>query len=214
MNYVKWLIAGGIGGGIGAVVWILVGYFTEYEVGWIAWGVGLLAGIGTRMAAGEEDGWGPGLAATSMAVASVLVAKYLVVTLVIGKIVSPEFLPPVDEETMISVYADEVAEELEAEGRELTWPEDVDLETAPVKDMYPPEVWSEGEKRWNAHSPEEKQEQTKAHQEQMAELFEQLESQIREQAFTESFTPWDLLWFGLAAFTAFRIGSGLSSEGE
>jgi len=51
MNFLKWLLAGFIGAAIG----VGVGYFAEAKVGYIAWGIGLLAGIGVRVAANEDD---------------------------------------------------------------------------------------------------------------------------------------------------------------
>ena len=51
MSFLKWLAAGFIGAAIGGAVWVGVGYFAEAEVGYIAWGIGLLAGIGVRVAA-------------------------------------------------------------------------------------------------------------------------------------------------------------------
>ena len=48
-------MAGFIGAAIGGGVWVGVGYFAEAEVGYIAWGIGLLAGIGVRVVANEDD---------------------------------------------------------------------------------------------------------------------------------------------------------------
>ena len=57
MAAIRWLVGGLIGGATGVVIWVLIGYFAHYEVGWIAWGVGFLTGLGVRYAAylnGEE----------------------------------------------------------------------------------------------------------------------------------------------------------------
>jgi hypothetical protein len=42
------IIGGGIGGLIGAVIWAAVTYITEYQIGWLALGVGFLVGLGVR----------------------------------------------------------------------------------------------------------------------------------------------------------------------
>ena len=42
------IIGGGIGGLIGAVIWAAVTYLTEYQIGWLALGVGFLVGLGVR----------------------------------------------------------------------------------------------------------------------------------------------------------------------
>ena len=42
------IIGGAVGGLIGAVVWAAVTYITEYQIGWLALGVGFLVGLGVR----------------------------------------------------------------------------------------------------------------------------------------------------------------------
>ena len=118
MPTAKWLVAGLIGGAIGVLAWVLVGYFTNYEVGWIAWGVGALAGIGVRAAARDTTGTAPGLTAAGVAVACVVAAKYLVVMLLLNKHM-PE-LPStavIRTEVMIARQADKVVEEREKAGQ-------------------------------------------------------------------------------------------------
>lgn len=42
------IIGGSIGGLIGAVLWAAITYFSGYQIGWLAVGVGLLVGFGVR----------------------------------------------------------------------------------------------------------------------------------------------------------------------
>jgi hypothetical protein len=42
------IIGGSIGGFIGAVLWASITYFAEYQIGWLAVGVGFLVGLGVR----------------------------------------------------------------------------------------------------------------------------------------------------------------------
>jgi hypothetical protein len=46
----------------------------------------------------------------------------------------------------------------------------------------------------------------------MKQLMNAFEDSITESAFSESFSGWNLLWFGLAAYTAFQLGSGMAAE--
>ena len=211
MDFLKWLAAGAIGGAIGAAIWVAVGYFSGYEVGWIAWGVGFLAGVGVRIAAQDEEGLAPGLAATAVAVGAVFLGKYFVVSLAVGDLSSQFAEIELDRTDMISSVADEIAGEHDEAGKPVQWPEDVP-EDAPLQASYPPALWTEAEARWNSMTAEEQQQRTEEQQAAYAALAEQFEGGMREFALRESFSGWDLLWFGLAAYTAFSLGSGMASD--
>lgn len=148
MQSLKWFVAGAIGGAIGAAIWVAVGYLTSYEVGWIAWGIGVLVGIAVRKSAGKE----------------------------------------------------------------IAWPAEANNIEALLKDQYPKEIWAEAEKRWASLSSQEQEEKTVIYKTDFARTMEQAESEVSAEVFKESFGPLDLLWFGLAAFTAFKIGSGLAKD--
>ena len=63
-----------IGALIGAAIWTVVAMTTGYSIGWIAWGVGVLAGIGMKLGYRNQS-TSAGVAAASVALAGVLVAK-------------------------------------------------------------------------------------------------------------------------------------------
>ena len=42
------MIGGAVGGLVGAMIWAAVTYLTEYQIGWLALGVGFLVGLGVR----------------------------------------------------------------------------------------------------------------------------------------------------------------------
>lgn len=48
-NLLLGIVGGVIGGLLGAAIWAAVTYFTEYQIGWLAVGVGFLAGFGVRL---------------------------------------------------------------------------------------------------------------------------------------------------------------------
>jgi hypothetical protein len=217
MKYWKWIIAGLIGSGIGAAIWVGVAYGTGYEVGWIAWGIGILAGVGVRMAAGGEEGPAQGIAAAAVAVVAILAAKYIVVSLHVNDAMAEMSTEvTVTPEMMIAAAAQEIIEEREEAGETVEWPPEPEDEDAPLQSIYPPDVWAEAEERWNALSPEEKQARTQEHKKEMTELLTAFKSQLgdglREGAFKESFTAMDALWFILAAVSAYKIGSGADAR--
>lgn len=79
----KMLLGGLAGGIIGVVIWIGVG-LAGYELGWIAWGIGMLAGIGTRMF-NETDTPLGALSAALIAAGMVVLGKYAVYLAVVPK---------------------------------------------------------------------------------------------------------------------------------
>ena len=80
IGFPKWLLAGVVAASVGGAVWVALAYFLGVEVGYIAWGIGFLAGVGVRWAAGENGGFLPGAAAVIAAVAVVAFSKYMAVS--------------------------------------------------------------------------------------------------------------------------------------
>ena len=117
----------------------------------------------------------------------------------------------VTNEDMISTVAMEIAEERENAGQKVNWPEDL-AEEAPVSASYPPDIWAEASKNWNAVPQNEKQEKIEEQKKQFAEFAATLGDALEGSAFRDSFAAWDLLWLGLASITAFKLGSGLESD--
>lgn len=218
MAYFKWLLAALVGAAVGGAVWIAIGYYTNYEVGYIAWGIGLLAGIGVRSAAGKVEGVGPGAAAVVAAVAIVAVSKFAVVHFQVDKIMNEAFAEGENfepsEEQRIAGIAYEMAQQQEEQGQPLNWPAGKTLETAETKADFPEEVWAQAKARWDETTPEQRQQQLVEQRQAMRDLQGALKVQIRDQVFKGSFSGFDLLWFGLAAFTAFKVGSGTANENE
>lgn len=63
---------------IGAVAWVVIAIFTGYEIGWIAWGLGALAGLGMAVGHEDQDGTMAGIIAAAMAVVGILAAKGMI----------------------------------------------------------------------------------------------------------------------------------------
>jgi hypothetical protein len=210
-NVVKWTIGGAIGGLVGAGIWAAVGHYSNSEVGWIAWGIGFLVGFGVRAAAQEDEGFGPGGVATAIAIGSVVLGKYLVITWAFSGISGELANMEVTGEDMISTVAMEIAEERKSAGQTVIWPEDI-AEEAPASESFPPDIWAEASKKWNATPENEKQEQIEERNQEIAEFAAMLGDAFKGTAFRDSFAAWDLLWLGLASITAFKLGSGLASD--
>jgi len=226
MNVLKMAVGGAIAGLIGAAIWAAIGYFTGLEIGWIAWGIGMLVGIGVRVVGSQEiasfdktqrkmvrsrvgaEGPLPGMVAAVLAVVSVLAGKYALVHLFLSA-PAASLEDYLEDETMISSIADEVVFEHESQGRAVSWPAGVSPEDAYERADYPPAIWTEAESRWNALPKEERASLKKAQAELIGMAIGNMEG-AESAVFLSSFGVFDLLWFGLAAATAFKLGASAS----
>lgn len=69
-------VGGLVGAAIGGFIWGVIAINTGYEIGWIAWGVGLLAGFGVVLFAGGQRGLPLQLVAVAASVMGILIGKY------------------------------------------------------------------------------------------------------------------------------------------
>lgn len=219
----KDIVFGVLGGLVGAAAWAGVAIVTGYEVGWIAWGIGAL--VGYSVALGNKDRSRSPTAAGVIAVAitalSISAGKYAAIQLTMpsdAELVEMFTQGFAEEEYVISFLADEVVGEYAAAERPVEWPADVDPAQASGQADYPADVWSEAASRWGAMSESE---QASFREEREAESRANIEASLPEiraaisaGGFFSSFTPMDLLFFGLGMVTAWGVGSGRKSQQE
>lgn len=217
----KDIVLGVLAGAIGATAWAGVVFVTDYEVGWIAWGVGALVGYGVAL--GNKD------RGRSPTAAGVLAVGITVLAIAAGKYAAVQLMMPSDEELVamfttnfeseefvMSFIADDVVDEHEAAGTRVEWPVGVDPENASAQADYPPGIWQEAAVRWDAMDDaqrrafrEEREAQSRANIE--ASLPE-VRSYLTQEGFLGSFGPTDLIFFGLGMVTAWGVGSGRRSR--
>lgn len=201
---IKGLILGLIAGVIGAGVWAAVSFYTGYEVGFIAWGIGLLVGIGMIAGAQDQASGATGAVAAVIALAAVLGGKYATVHLAFEDLVQASGGWTYTEHDMLVVHADEVVVEWEDEGRTVDWPSGMTIDEAYEEEDYPPEVWAEARTRWDALSDQDQKTMLAEYQAGAQAAM----SQARQEGFLRSFSLFDILWIGLAVVTALKLGSG------
>lgn len=210
----RWFIGGMVGGAAGIAVWVAVGYFAQYEIGWIAWGIGFVVGAGVRYGAylgDEEESETQGMVAGALAVGSIVLAKYILFCMLVGNVDTAGIQEAVDsirfdEEAMVASAADEIAGEMIDGGQSIEWPAGMNYEDASRQADYPAEIWQQAQERWNALPEVKKQEQKRQRLELASALSEM--AKASNIGFTDFFSPWDALWFGLAAITAYKLGVG------
>ncbi len=76
--------AGAVAAAIGAALWATVSYLTDYQIGWMAIGVGFLVGIAVRRF-GKGTGTAFGILGGALALAGCLAGNLLTVCLVLSR---------------------------------------------------------------------------------------------------------------------------------
>lgn len=221
-------IAGGLAGAfLGAVIWAGIVYATGYEIGWAAWGIGVLSALGLRVAS-RDSSRDFGALAVVCAILGMVAGKFLTIQWVAVSQVTEMLSDMSDQDEMVN-YAlqdqdalfNHVCMHLCEEGR-------FDRETAELAQLYnlkeeiPEEkvpevqkVCEETHAYMDTLSPADKKEIVKN---QMSKRFEELGDSVQE-AFDEisykdklrfAMSDWyfDVLWFFIAIGSAYKIGAG------
>jgi hypothetical protein len=190
------LVAAAVGGG----AWAAIGYATGYEIGWLAWGIGLLVGVGVHFGGKGKLGTHTGLLAGALAALAVAGGKYGVVYATLDRELGSA--PAVTDENVISFIADDVvAARLDA-GEPVEWPAGVDPDEAWVESDYPPDVWAEAAAHWDSLDATGRDE-WRAYANPSIDTMA-----LTNEIYTSTFNAFDLLWFALAIGSAFKIGAG------
>lgn len=222
MRHWKAAVGGMLGGAVGAALWALVTLITSYEVGWIAWAVGGLVGLGVARAyrGVEHSTKGAGALAVVITVLAIPAGKYA--TIEAGFPDDDELVDllvenTLEEEYVVSFLADTVAEELTLGGDGVDWPPGVAPGTGSTRADYPRNVWAEAEARWAALSDQEKEgrreDATAATRANVTEQLPEIRAAIKAGAFFGSFGGMDLVFFALAMVTAYQMAGGTGKTG-
>ncbi len=207
-NLVQAVLGGGIAALVGAVVWAALFYYGDLEHGALAWGIGGLVGFGVALSSRGGD-IKTGVIAVLFSVVSILGGKYAAVYFTVDQALSTESIVASfeDEEFVISFIADEIAYEKQEAGEALDWPAAADLENPESAKDYPVDVWSEAGQFWGQMSDQEQEEFRQAQLEAAQTNVAAMKDTYIAEGFKASFGVLDILFFGLAVFTAFQIGS-------
>ena len=212
MSHVNGVMGSLAGGAVGALTWAGVSYGTDHEIGWIAWGIGALAGLGMFLGLKGQGDRASGAIAALIAVAAVFAGKYTAVHFAAQKWISEIEATPVDSRAVLVHLADQVVEEWQAEGRDLAWPSGMTIAEVSRPEDYPGGVWEQAEVRFDASSAADRSRLKSEVAEQRSAMLRGMNSEITTASFKESFGPHDLLWAALAVATAFRIASRRRAE--
>lgn len=208
-------VGGIVGGAIGAAVWAGIAYAAHVEIGWIAWGIGFMVGLGVAMLSGRNASPATGLMAAVIAAGSVLGGKYLAVSMTVDKesqkITSTMQLR---DEDCIRIMAKGLAGEAEESGKHLRWPAGKSVENAKVAADFPAEIWTDAQERWDRMTPEARTEYRDSMKAYLKAAIKNKAEEIKSQGFVQDLSLFDLLWLFLAVGTAFRIASSPPQPGS
>jgi hypothetical protein len=189
------IIAGAIAALVGAGLWAGIVLLTNYEVGWVAWGVGALVGLAmTRVTPGR--GGAVALFAAVLAAGGLLAGKLMIATFGTGPGLVREIKGDNDLMTQAGLY------HLRETGA-LPQPVQSRLDALGEADTIPDALWAQMVEAGAAHVAEA----TRVERDSMAVAFasavvggagpfDLLQAQL---------SAWDLLWFFLAITTAWRL---------
>jgi predicted Zn finger-like uncharacterized protein len=221
LGILGWIAGGCVGGLVGGGIWAAIGHFTGVEIGWIAWGVGFVVGLGVRIGAGENYGIAPGGTAAGIAIATILIAKLFVANSQVEhmKVLLSDVKG--QEQIVMHSLAMDVVGEYEAQGKQLVWPrrgygkykETMSAETAEEPEDFPPEVWTEAETRWAAIPEDQKKATLEIASIGGNAMLEVAGFSAVVEIWKDNLKrPVNILFFILAAVSAFKLGYGSDLE--
>ena len=212
MSMTKCALMGGVAGLVGAAVWAALAYFSGHEIGWIAWGIGGLVGLTVLKTADGENSFKTGALAALISVLAILGGKFAATHFLVEDVfkgVTQVGPTSIQDEVMIADIAREVVAENTQKNKKMAWPVGVKPEEATVEKEFPKEVWAEANKRWLAKPAAEREAMKEKQLEELAQILGGIKGQMRDGVFQNSFSPMDLIFFGLAIVTAYKFGAGV-----
>jgi|GEM_PF-859426 len=151
------LIGAIIGGTIGAAIWAAISYYLNFELGWIAIGVGALCGLGANLGGGAQTTGGgliAGTMAAVVAICSIAAGKYLVIEFAANELgFTSERLTAddIDDEWALDKLATQICELRIENGETIDWgSQELFLSSAFWPDDYPQVVLDEVNNKWNS----------------------------------------------------------------
>jgi hypothetical protein len=226
------LVGGFIGASIGAFVWAAIVYYTHYEVGFVAWGIGVLAGLGVFAVVKEDTSPTYGLVAAAMALVGLFGGKLLSANWIIeaerSELKSSEEMREIvamairDDDVMFDIACSylEKQGEFDTEFADLVIAvHDVEIEYKSASEVtIPPDREEEltaAVERVKALVADWPMAQKRKI---AADYFEQEAQKYIDEEYTyferlkESLAFWDILWFCLALGSAYKLGAGITSN--
>ena len=193
-----------IGGIIGMVIWAGLIVLTETEIGWVAWGVGLLTGYSARLI-GRGYSHEMGLAAALAALVAILAGQYLAVRHSINSFIEEAVTEGYDYDMVFAKEA--VKQKTDPQIRVFL----ASQATEEGETMTPGEITAEDIQAFREEMP--------TYQKMAANQYSRAEYERENRAFfaeifttgfilKNTFSLWTILWIFLGVGSAWRLASG------
>ena len=151
IQLVRTIVAGLVGGLIGAGIWVYLASIADDEIGYAAWAVGLLTGVGIRLA-GNYEGALLGWIAAGIAVVCILAAQ-----LAVDLYTVDQLLTGFSTENMVTAaVANEIVNQRVYDSESVTVTKPINVHNFNANDLYPVEIWEEAKKRCAEMSADER----------------------------------------------------------
>jgi len=208
--WMKVIVAGLIGGAVGAAGWAALIMGTGMEFGIFAWVVGILVGAAIAgVASSENTGVGTAAIAVVIALLSIAGGKLAAGWLYYEKAQTENIQLALKEdpdlrEFAISYIADDIVDGRETANEAVDWPQGQRPDYPEYEEDYPADVWQEAEAQWSGMGEAERVEYVAANIEFLA--MSRPEFAVR---FAVSLGLLDIVFTVLAGATAFKLAGGL-----
>jgi hypothetical protein len=206
---VRGLLCGLAGGVVGAVVWCGATLMTGLEVGWVAWGVGLIVGSGVALGWAGTRSHGTAVLAVVIAAASIALGKYGVSHVAVHNHIDRLQNDDLTDAEGLAALRDDVADSWREHGREAT---SMRRKDARLIDGHPKEIVEEAEGVWIRMTELEQARFKQRVRDDRVAALEAARVDRANEAFLASLGPIDIVWIVLALVTAYRIAQPRHDE--
>ncbi len=207
MAWIRGIVFSIVGGAIGAALWAAIAHFARVESGWVAWIVGVLAGLGMGIGLKERASAFSGVVAAFVAILAIGAGKLGASYSLAQEFVRDAVNQPITDHDLRMRRAHDLAAAWEDEGRVMNWPtrqdEDADLTIAD----FPREVRNDVESWWASMSPSDRDGHRESIRQEILRDAQAAQAALTVVAFVTSFRPLSIVFVVLAVGSAWRLGA-------
>ena len=199
------VIVGTIAAVFGAVVWAAIFYYGNMEIGYLAWGIGLLVGLGVS-AGSRSGGIGAAAIAIILTVLSILSGKYAAVHLAIDNIINKTVAEiQFDDNSIMMDLAEKAVVDAEAAGETLEFRNGTNTDDAARLEDYPETILKQVIEEFASMTEQEKQKSKDSLEKSFHTNIAEAKTMLIQEGFMASFSPFGILFFILGIFTAGKV---------